>query len=75
MADRASQEDFIASIEDRSLRASIEAGLHPAWVATYGDASWEAAMAITGGPPPTDKALEPGGRSGSADMTVVDQRP
>jgi len=45
--------EFVASVEDGSLRAETEIGLDPEWLAKYGDASWAAALAVVGYGPPT----------------------
>ena len=39
---------FVASIEDGSLRARVDAKIDPEWNAEHGDASWEAAMFVIG---------------------------
>jgi len=51
--------EFDAAIEDGSLRAEIDAKvdaeLGPKWNAKYGDASWEAAMIVSGDWPASGK--------------------
>jgi hypothetical protein len=46
---------FVASVEDGSLRAKIDAKVDPEWEAKFGDASWEAALTVIGyGPLPDE---------------------
>ena len=40
--------EFIAAVEDGSLRAEMEKGEDPEWQARYGDASWDAALICIG---------------------------
>jgi len=51
---------FVASVEDGSLRAKIDAEVDPEWGAKYSDASWEAALVVSGyGPLPKPPAPKP----------------
>jgi len=48
--------DFIAAVEDGSLRAEMEKGVDTEWLARYGDASWDAALMCFGyGPLPSPR--------------------
>jgi hypothetical protein len=50
---------YVASVEDGSLQAEIDAHLDPRWLAEYGDASWRAALACSGyGSPPSPDLVE-----------------
>jgi hypothetical protein len=40
--------EFIAAIEDGSLRAKIDATIDPEWNAKYGDNAWETALVLFG---------------------------
>jgi hypothetical protein len=58
--------EFIAAVEDGSLRAEMEKGEDPEWLARYGDASWDAALMCIGyGPLPRPRP-RPGPRSARA---------
>ena len=40
--------DFIAAVEDGSLRAEMEKGEDTEWLARYGDNAWETALVLFG---------------------------
>jgi hypothetical protein len=42
------QAEYVASVEDGSLRAEMDAKMDPEWVARYGDASWDAMLVVSG---------------------------
>jgi hypothetical protein len=54
---------FVASVEDGSLRARVDAKVDPEWNAKYGDASWEAALMCIGyGPIGPSEPPKPDGK-------------
>jgi hypothetical protein len=48
---------FVASVEDGSLRAKVDAKVDPEWNAKYGDSSWDAALVVSGFCAPWDPIL------------------
>ncbi len=50
---------LLASIEDGSLRAEIDAKMDPEWNAKYGDAAWDNALILIGYEPSPDAAQTP----------------
>ena len=52
-----SNAEFIAAVEDGSLRAEIDATIEPEWNAKYADNSWDAALVCFGyGPLPARRS-------------------
>jgi hypothetical protein len=51
------QAEYVAAVEDGSLRAEMDAEMDPEWVARYGDASWDAMLVVSGYCAPWDPIL------------------
>jgi hypothetical protein len=52
--------EFLAAVDDGSLRAEIDATIDPEWNAKYGDAAWETSLLLLGISSPTDDGPKKG---------------
>jgi hypothetical protein len=46
--------EFLAAVDDGSMRAEHDAKVDPEWNAKYGDAAWETSLLLLGIDAPTD---------------------